>query len=143
MALTDTEVKGSKPAEKSYKLYDREGLFALVKPGGTKLWRFKYAFHGKEKLMALGAYPTLRLAEARERAFAARKMLAAGVDPMTAKKAEKDALQAKSEAEQRKAANSFKHIAEQWHQRWSKGVDADTAAYILRRLEADVYPDIG
>jgi integrase len=143
MALTDTEVKGARPAAKPYKLYDRDGLFALVKPGGSKLWRLKYRHGNKEKLMALGSYPTLRLAEARDRALAARKMLANDIDPMAAKKADREAFQAQAEAEQQRAANSFKRIAELWHQRWAKGVDADTAAYILRRLEADVFPDLG
>jgi integrase len=143
MAMTDTELRGAKPDKRPYKLYDREGLFALIKPSGSKLWRFKYSFQGREKLMALGEYPLLRLAEARERAFRARKMLSAGIDPMAAKKAGKDAVHAEAEAGQRKAANSFKRVAEQWHQWWSKGVDTDTAAYILRRLEADVFPDFG
>jgi integrase len=143
MALTDTEIRGAKPAKKAYKVYDREGLFALIKPNGSKLWRFKYAFQGKEKLMALGEYPLLKLAEARERAFAARKLLADGIDPMAIKRAEKAAARAEVEAEQRRAANSFKCIAEQWHRWWSKGVDPETAAYILRRLEADVYPAFG
>jgi len=143
MALTDTAIKGSKPAEKPYKLYDREGLFALIKPNGSRLWRWKYLFQGKEKLMALGEYPLLSLARARQRAFEARQMLEAGTDPMAARKEKKDAAQAKAEAEQRAIANSFERIAEQWHQWWSKGVDADTAAYILRRLEADVFPEFG
>jgi integrase len=143
MALTDTEIRGAKPGEKPYKLYDREGLFLLINPRGSKLWRFKYVFQGKEKLMALGEYPLVKLAEARNRAFEARKILAAGIDPMAAKKAGKIAVRAQAEAEQRKATNNFKRVAEQWHQWWSKGVDAETAAYILRRLEADVFPFIG
>jgi integrase len=143
MALTDTEIRCAKPARKAFKLYDREGLFALVNPTGSKLWRLKYKFQGKEKLMALGKYPTLKLVEARERAFAARKMLANGIDPMAAKKAEKNAALSQAEMEQRKATNSFKCVAEKWHQWWSKGVDAETGAYILRRLEADVFPVFG
>ena len=93
--------------------------------------------------MALGEYPILRLTEARQRAIDARKLLSAGTDPMAAKKAAKEAALAKVEAEQRKFENSFQRIAELWHQRWSQGVDADTAAYILRRLESDVFPVIG
>ena len=151
MALTDTEIRGAKPLEdKAYKLYDRDGLFALVKKNGSKLWRFKYSFQGKEKLMALGEYPVVGLKLARERTLEARKSLDAGIDPMAARKADKDAAQAEAEAakteaetEQDKAANSFKAIALRWHEWWSKGVDADTAAYILRRLEADVFPAFG
>jgi hypothetical protein len=143
MKLTDTQIKGEKPRDKAHKMYDREGLFLLVKPNGSKLWRFKYAFQGKEKLMALGEYPLVTLAEARERTFNARKTLADGIDPMAAKKAVKEAVRAVAEAEQRDAENSFKAVALKWHFWWAKGVDADTAAYILRRLEADVFPVFG
>ena len=88
MALTDTAIRATKPREKPYKVYDRDGLFLLVNPSGSKLWRWRYRFDGKEKLMALGEYPVVNLAEARERHFAARKMLAAGIDPMAERKAE-------------------------------------------------------
>ena len=56
MALTDTAIRGTKPGKKPFKIYDREGLFLLVNPGGSKLWRWRYRFDGKEKLMALGEY---------------------------------------------------------------------------------------
>ena len=65
-------------AKKPYKMYDREGLFLLVNPSGPKLWRWRYWADGKEKLMALGEYPIVNLAEARERHFASRKNVAAG-----------------------------------------------------------------
>jgi integrase len=143
MALTDTEIKGAKPAKKAFKMYDGEGLLVLVKPSGSKLFRFKYTFDGKEKQMALGEYPLLKLAEARERRLAARKMLASGIDPMAMKKAERDAARDQAETDERKAAKSFRRIAERWHQWWSPKVDADTAGYILRRLEDDVYPAFG
>jgi len=143
MALTEKEIIAAKPKEKVYKLPDGEGLFLLISPNGSKLWRLRYTFDRRERLMALGEYPLLTLKEARERRFAARKKLADGIDPMAAKKAERDAARAQTEADERKAASSFKRIAEQWHQWWSHKVDADTAAYILRRLESDVYPSLG
>ena len=93
--------------------------------------------------MALGEYPLLRLAVVRQRVGDARKMLADGVDPMAVKKARKEAAQARATAEQHKMESSFKRIAELWYQRWFQSVDADTAAYILRRLEADVFPVLG
>ena len=58
MALTDTAIRGAKPDTKPLKMYDREGLFLLVNPVGSKLWRWRYRFNGKEKLMALGEYPS-------------------------------------------------------------------------------------
>src|SRR5579875_2021166 len=67
---------------------NRDGLFLLVNPGGSKLWRWRYRFDGKEKLMALGEYPIVSLAQARERQFAERKKLEAGIDPMAERPAE-------------------------------------------------------
>ena len=87
MALTDTAIRGTKPGKKPFKIYDREGLFLLVNPGGSKLWRWRYRFDGKEKLMALGEYPLVTLGQARELHLAARKTLASGADPMAARKA--------------------------------------------------------
>jgi len=67
MALTDTEIRRSKPGEKPYKIFDSGGLHLMITPTGGKLWRWKYRFDGAEKLMALGRYPEISLADARER----------------------------------------------------------------------------
>ncbi len=48
MPLTETQAKNAKPRERAYKLADSEGLFLLVQPNGTRLWRMKYRFAGKE-----------------------------------------------------------------------------------------------
>ena len=61
MALTDTALRAVKPGDKAQKLFDGKGLFMLVSPNGTKAWRFKYQFHGREKLISLGLYPTVSL----------------------------------------------------------------------------------
>ncbi len=82
MALTDTEIRRSRPSEKPYKLSDSGGLHLLVTPSGGRLWRWKCRFQGIEKQMAFGPYPALSLADARERRDAARKRLANGIDPM-------------------------------------------------------------
>ncbi len=82
MFLSDAAVKKAKPGEKPMKLSDGKGLYLLVNPVGSKLWRWKYRFLGKEKVMALGAYPDVSLAQARDGVGAARKLLASGTDPM-------------------------------------------------------------
>lgn len=107
MALTDTAVRKAKPADRPYKLADGGGLFVLINPTGSKWWRLKYRFEGKEKLLSLGTYPDTGLAEARERRDAARKLLAAGADPGEQRKAEKA-------AGAERAANSFEVIAREW-----------------------------
>ena len=94
--LTDTEIKRAKAAEKAYSMGDGGGLYLWVKPTGGKLWRWSYRFEGKEKLMSLGKYPDVSLAQARERHAEARKLLATGVDPMAQRKAEKTAAESRS-----------------------------------------------
>lgn len=79
-------------------MYDREGLFLLVNPYGSKLWRWRYWADGKERLMALGEYPIVNLAEARERHFAARKKVAAGIDPIVERKAETESRKREAKA---------------------------------------------
>jgi hypothetical protein len=79
--LSDTAIRKAKPRSRPFKLSDGGGLFLLIQPSGSKWWRFKYRFAGKEKLLALGSYPEVSLAEAREKHFMARKALAAGTDP--------------------------------------------------------------
>src|SRR3984893_19405910 len=98
MGLTIKEIDSAEPSGKSYKLADSGGLCLLIAPSGSKLWLWRYRFDGKEKMMALGEYPLVTLKEARERHFAARKALAAGIDPMAERKAEAEAKQKGAEA---------------------------------------------
>jgi hypothetical protein len=91
MPLTDTAIRNAKPGKKAVKLSDGGGLFLLIQPSGTKLWRLAYRFAGKQRLLAFGAYPTISLADARAQRDAARKNLADGVDPAVRRKLEKQA----------------------------------------------------
>jgi integrase len=143
MALSDAAIRTAKPATKPYKMYDRDSLFLLVNPSGSKLWRWRYWADGKEKLMALGQYPIVGLADARERHFAARKKVAAGVDPMAERKAEVETRKREAEERERQAANSFENIARRWWDWWSVGKSPRHTDYVIRRLEADVLPAFG
>lgn len=136
MALTVVGINQAKPQAKPYKLAAGGGLFMLVTPSGGKLWRYKYRFEGKEKLLSLGSYPDTGLKEANERHQQARKLLADGVDPGEHRKAVK-IEQAKIES------NTFKQWAGKWHAHWKAGKSPRHAGYVERRLEADVYPVIG
>jgi hypothetical protein len=91
MPLSDSVIRQAKPAVKARKLFDGRGLYLIVTSAGGKWWRLKYRFAGKEKLMSLGVYPEVGLKEARERREAARKALAAGIDPGAERKAAKAA----------------------------------------------------
>lgn len=78
MPLTDTTLRAIKPTDTLQKFFDGGGLFLGVSPSGTKSWRLKFRFAGKEKLLTLGQYPVVSLKEARERAMEAKKILSAG-----------------------------------------------------------------
>ena len=71
MPLSDTAIRAAKPKEKTYLMTDGEGMYLEITPAGGKWWRFKYRFDGKEKLLSLGTYPDVSLAQARERAYRA------------------------------------------------------------------------
>jgi Arm DNA-binding domain len=79
--LTETAIRHTKPKEKPYKFLDARGLFMLVAPTGGRLWRFRYRYGGKEKLLALGAYPDVPLRRAREKRDEARRLVTEGIDP--------------------------------------------------------------
>jgi len=132
MALSDTTIKNTKPAAKPFKLSDEKGMFLLINPSGSKLWRLKYRWEGKEKLLALGAYPDVSLKAARTKRDELRAQLAAGIDPGAVRKAEKLAT-----------ADTFEAIAREWHAthaaKWSTGHASD----ILARMEKNLFPWLG
>jgi integrase len=143
MGLTTKEIENAKPGSKPYKLADGGGLCLLISPTGARLWRWRYRFDGKEKMMALGEYPLVTLKEARERHFVARHKLADGIDPMMERKAEAETRQREAEERQREVENSFEKIARKWWEWWTAGKSPRHADYVLRRLEADVFPAFG
>lgn len=89
MPLTDTKIRKLKPAEKQTRHADGEGLSLLLKPNGSKLWRFRYRYDGKQKDMAFGKYPEVSLAYAREKRMEAKALLARGIDPSAARAADR------------------------------------------------------
>jgi integrase len=136
MALTDVKVRNAKPGEKQVKLSDGDGMYLLITPSGGKCWRLKYRFGGKEKVLALGTYPEISLADARKRRDDARKQLANGMDPGEVKKAQKA-------AQVENSANTFEAVTREWHERFKPQWSAKHAEQLLRRLENDVFPGIG
>ena len=91
MPLSDAALRNAKPKDKPYKLADGDGLYLLIKPDGGRYWRLKYRFAGKEKVLALGVYPEVTLAEAREARDEARRLLKRGTDPSAERKERKHA----------------------------------------------------
>lgn len=134
MALTDVAVRTAKPRQKPYKLFDGGSLYLEVSPTGGKWWRFKYRVAGKEKRLSFGTYPDVPVKAAREKRDAARRQLAAGIDPGAVRRAERLALA---------GAESFEAITREWHEKFSPGWEPSTAERILRRFERDVFPWLG
>jgi integrase len=136
MPLTDTAIRKAKPTDKVQRLFDAGGLYLEIAKTGGKWWRLKYRFDGKEKRLSLGIYPDTSLATARDKRDAARKLLAAGVDPGEHRKAEKL-------AGEEQAANSFEVIAREWLAKYSPTWAASTGDKIASRFERDLFPWLG
>jgi integrase len=136
MKLTARQVEASKPKDKPYKLADGGGLYLLVNPNGARYWRLKYRIAGKEKLLALGVYPAVSLAEARTKRNDAKKSISDGSDPIEEKKAEKTARAFA-------VNNSFEAIATEWYEykcpNWSEGYANNIWAYLTQ----DIFPYVG
>ncbi|MDK2709787.1 tyrosine-type recombinase/integrase [Enterobacter cloacae] len=133
MALTDIKVRTAKPTDKQYKLTDGNGMHLLVHPNGSKYWRLQYRFGGKQKMLALGVYPEVTLADARARRDEARKLLANGVDPGDKKKNDKV---------EQEEVRTFEQLAIEWHatnKKWSE----EHSRRVLKSLEDNLFPAIG
>ena len=134
MALTDVVAKNAKSIGKTFKLSDERGLYLEVSPNGGKWWRLKYRFGGKEKRLALGVYPDVKLKDARERRDAARNLLAKGTDPSENRKAQKAARIDST-------ANSFKVVTREWLAKYSALWAENHGDRIVRRFERDIFVD--
>jgi integrase len=130
--LSDVTIRKTKPAAKPVKLFDERGLYLLVAPTGGKLWRLKYRFDRKEKLLALGRYPDVSLAEARNRREAARGLLAAGIDPARLRNTERAAV-----------TETFQAIASEWLDKFAPSLAGVTVKKTRERLARHILPHLG
>jgi integrase len=136
MSLSALTVKNAKPQDLPYKLTDERGLYLLVTPSGGRLWRLKYRIDGREKSLAIGAYPEVSLTDARDAREEARRQLAKGLDPSAEKRAAKRQARAS-------AADTFETIAREWWQLQIKPLSKRYADRLLVRMEADLFPSLG
>lgn len=148
MALSDPSCKNAKPKEKPYKLADEKGMFLLVNPNGSKYFRLKYRFLGKEKVLALGVYPDTSLKDARIKRDEAREQIAKGIDPGDIRKEVKSVKKKKIENQKRLEAglpiiNSFEHITRDWLVSIEHRVTGRTYIKKVRNFELHVFPLIG
>lgn len=135
MALSDTTIRTAKPKEKLYRLTDAHGLCLEVAPTGSKLWRYRYRFDGKAKMLAIGTYPAVTLQKARQKRDEARQLLTDGIDPGEHRKATRQA--------QRADGLTFETLAREWYEynapRWAESTAYKAKLY----MENDLIPGIG
>jgi integrase len=136
MPLTDAAARNAKPAAKTVRMFDRDGLYLEVSPRGGKWWRLKYRYAGKEKRVSLGVYPEVNLKKARARTVDARQLLADGVDPSENRRAARA-------AQVEGAANSFEVVAREWIDQQMKSWVRGHGERILTRFDRDIFPWIG
>lgn len=132
--LSDTRIRGLRRREKLYRVADYGGLCIEVATSGTKLWRYRYRYNGKARMIGLGRYPDVTLTEARKRRDEARRHLAADTDPSIAKRRRKKAKLAAAE-------NTFEAVGRDWMKR--QRVSEKTAEKNRWLLETFAFPEIG
>ncbi len=130
--LSDAKLRALKPRDQSYRVTDERGLYVQVSTSGARLWRFKYTFDGKEKLLAIGQYPDVPLSLARERRDEARKLVAQGIDPSAHKKAAKNA-----------GDGTFEAVFREWLDKQKSALTANTHTNKQQRMETNALPYIG
>ena len=132
MPLTAKDVENAPPKKKSYRLTDGRGLYLEVRPNGSKYWRYKFRFEGKEKLLALGVYPAVKLIEARNLHHDAWMKVRAGINPIEEKRA----------AAAKAFGPTFGAVADEWlnkQQQWKE----NHRRTVVGRLNNDVLPTLG
>jgi integrase len=136
MALKDAEIRAIRAVDRPVRKADGKGLYIEATPNGSKLWRLKYRHAGKEKRLALGAYPEVSLAEARKRRDTARALIEQGIDPLLERKREKAAAKVS-------AHDSFERIAEEYIDKIEKEGRAETTVIKARWFLSLLKPAIG
>lgn len=132
MSLTDQAIKSAVSTDKPRKLFDTDGLYLLVSPSGSRLWRFKYRLGGVEKLISLGAYPEVKLAEARQKRNDARRLVASGTCPSAQRQEERIAT-----------SNTFEALAREYLDQQAKILKPVTITDATWRLNTFLIPELG
>ena len=136
--LSFIEIKSAKAKEKDYKLYDGGGLFLLVAKTGGKRWRLKYRFNNKEKVIALGVYPTITLKDARTKREEYKSLISNNINPSELKKQKKEQII----LDEMKSNNTFYKVSQEWHSNYASEVSKNYHDKLERALELYVYPFI-
>lgn len=135
--LTTFQIKSAKPSERAFKLADTGGLFLLVQPNGSKLWRYKFRLDGVEGLQALGAFPEVSLADARGAHAESRKLVAKGIHPVQARRDERES---RAQAELHRVKGSFGAVCVDWNKATGADLRPATVLQRNREIEKDLTP---
>lgn len=136
MALCDMDCRHAKPRDKAYRMFDSGGLYLDVMATGKRIWRFRYKFYGKEKLLTIGHYPVVSLLKARAKQEVAKLLLNDGIDPAQEKQEQKKLAQFKQ-------LQTFELVATEWHTHNLSTWSPNYGKAILSRLQQNVFPFIG
>ena len=141
--LTELSIKQAKPKEKQYKLTDGEGMYLRVYPNGSKYWQLQYWFDGKQKILSFGVWPNISLKEARDKRFAAKKIIKEGIDPNDEKKERLEVQSFEREKEKLRKISTFQIVAHEWFSRQSTQWTERHSIGVLSSLKMHVFPDLG
>ena len=136
MALTAIAIKNLKPKDKNYVVTDAHGLILVVSTAGTKIWRYRYRYNGKQQTLTIGHFPAVSLQEAREKAHLAKMRLKEGYNP---------AREKKLEVMRRRAAgdSSFEAVARRMLEQKGESLNAKYHKQTITRMEQHVFPYLG
>ena len=137
--LNTLQIKSARPKERAYKLTDGGGLFLLVQPSGSKLWRYKFRVGGVEGLQALGTFPEVGLADARDRHAEARKLVAQGIQPVQARKRQREALAIE---QLHRTKGMFTAVTAEWKAVTEPNLKSGTIAQRNREIKNDLMPSL-
>ena len=141
--LTELSIKQAKPKEKQYKLTDGEGMYLRVYPNGSKYWQLQYWCDGKQKILSFGVWPNISLKEARDKRFAAKKIIKEGIDPNDEKKERLEVQSSEREKEKIRKISTFQIVAHEWFSRQSTQWTERHSIGVLSSLKMHVFPDLG
>ena len=136
MPLTEIGCRNAKHSNRPKKVSDGGGLFLLLQPSGSKLWRLAYRYNGKQKTLALGKYPIVSLKEARRKRDEAKSLLLENIDPSAHKK---KLAETKADTQ----ATTFEAVGREWFSVRREGWTAGYADRLLRRIEGDLFEELG
>ena len=141
--LTELSIKQAKPKLKQYKLTDGEGMYLRIYPNGSKYWQLQYWFDSKQKILSFGVWPNVSLKEARDKRFAAKKIIKEGIDPNVENKERLEEQAIEREKEKIRKISTFQIVAHEWFSRQSTQWTERHSIGVLSSLKMHVFPNLG